>query len=355
MPQVLAGNGEVSADPARLQDFVQASRTQDMFLHEELSRLRSAWTRFTSTCSWVPVDNGTFIAGFEQHLNENHADSNWIDEIASEFSSIAEGTCKWLDDKFNITPHDSMPTGWAWGTWGVGNTVTALGMGEVLREQKLTRRAPRVGWLPKWIRNIGKRFPSTQNFLSRVTDFHVWDTKKHGQFAKITTIPTSKRGQFFYNLGQNRVPKPFKAEAVTKWGKFGSALSIVGGVVTGGVAGYDQWQQDSNDSNMRTADKAGRAGFVGLTVGASAMGGAALGATLGSAIPGVGTVVGGIAGGIIGGVAGSAVGQKIGDTFKGVVGRGTQQLADTTRDVGKGIADAGKAVGDFFNGVFGER
>lgn len=51
------------------------------------------------------------------------------------------------------------------------------------------------------------------------------------------------------------------------------------------------------------------------------------------------------------GVAGSSIGQKIGDVAKGLGGKLTQKAADTAWDVGKGISDGAKVVGEFFGGV----
>lgn len=144
-----------------------------------------------------------------------------------------------------------------------------------LREQRLTRPAPRQGWAPKWIHTLGKRYPTTQNFISRVPDFHAWDSKTHGQNMKLQHIPTSLRGKFFYDLGQNRVPKLLKADAVTRWGKVGKGLSVVGAAISGSVVGHKQWEQDSLDPTMRTVEKVGRTTTVGLAFSGGPWGGAA--------------------------------------------------------------------------------
>lgn len=110
------------------------------------------------------------------------------------------------------------------------------------------------------------------------------------------------------------------AGAVSKAGKFGSALGKTGkvlGVV--GVAadalssGIDVYQA-AKDKDYREAAQETGGGIGSIAGGAGgAWGGAAAGAAIGSIFPGVGTAIGGGIGALIGGIGGSFLGDKAGE------------------------------------------
>jgi uncharacterized protein YukE len=123
-------------------------------------------------------------------------------------------------------------------------------------------------------------------------------------------------------------------ESLGKWG------NRAGGVVTGALSGWEQWQADSDNPALDTSERVGRAATKGAATGLGAWGGAVAGGEIGGAIgtficPGAGTVVGGAIGGIVGGIAGSELGGMAGD-----------YLMDTGADVAQGVADVGSAIGD---------
>lgn len=255
-------------------------------------------------------------------------------------------TLEWLDEQLVVTPPEQLPRGWDWGVWGGTHFLTAAGWAVSFAEHRLTRPAPRVGWLPKWLGNAGKLFPILQRPITAITGFNAWGAKNWGQFASRASMPTSFVGQFFVNMGQNRVPRPFAAGAAGAWGVAGKVLGPLGGVVSGAVAAYDQWQNDADNEELGDVERVTRTAVVGGTVAAGAIGGAMLGAAIGSAVPGVGTVVGGLIGGVIGGVAGSSLGAAVGDVLKEPFGKAAQWVADAAGDIGE-------SIGDFVGGLFG--
>lgn len=358
-------SGQVSAQPERLRTFVQHSYILDLQLAQEQDQLRSAWRNFTGSCSWVPIGNSSCIAGFENLLQENQADITWLTDIADQFLAITGATWNWLDEKLLLTPPGTLPNGWDQTLWGASAGITYMADPvQRARMQRLTRPVnTQVGWLPKPLQKLGKRFPATQKVISWATDYRNWNAQNTGHFAKPHQRPSSFRGKVFQNLTQIRTPIKNKAKdttkAVQRWGNVGRVLGPASAGVTGIFSGYEQWQQDSRDPNMRTAEKVGRTvavgGAVAGTTAAGAWSGAALGAAIGSAIaPGAGTVIGGFVGGVIGGVAGTGVGQKIGEVAKDFGGNFVQGAANTVDAASKGIANGAKAVGDFFGGVFGK-
>lgn len=346
------GGGPVAADPVRLRSFVASARSQDQVLHGEDARLRGAWASFTGSCAWARIGNASAISSFSQLLSENEADATWLEGVAAGFERAAQGTWKWLDGLLGITPDSSLPPGLSWGAWAGGHLLTAGGVTIDIWLQKLTRSAPRAGWIPKSLRFVGSKLPFTRGPISWMTGFTSWNATNMGRFAPKASIPTYPVHKFFYNLGQNRVPRPFQASAAGKLGAAGRIMGPLGGLLSGGTAAYSQWQEDAQDSNMRTAERVGRTAAVGVSVGAGAIGGAALGATIGSAVPLVGTVVGGLVGGLIGGFAGTAAGQWLGDQIKDIAGKATQGIADAASEIGSGLAAGAQTVGKFFGGLF---
>lgn len=101
-------------------------------------------------------------------------------------------------------------------------------------------------------------------------------------------------------------------------GHVGNALTIYSGAADAWEGMSDQWERDSYDPTLSTAERITRAAAVGVgeaaAPAAGALGGAALGATIGSVVPGVGTLVGGVIGGVLGGLFGGAAGTAIRDS-----------------------------------------
>jgi hypothetical protein len=81
-----------------------------------------------------------------------------------------------------------------------------------------------------------------------------------------------------------------------KYGKAGKAIPFVGGAISVGSAGWDQWRDDASNPNLTTTDRVGRSVGVGTYVGGAAI----AGATVGSIVPVGGTAVGLVVGAGVG-------------------------------------------------------
>lgn len=152
-------------------------------------------------------------------------------------------------------------------------------------------------------------------------------------------------------------PMPGDEVPYKTWDTTGKLATKAGSVLAGGLAGYEQWQEDSNDPTLSTSERVGRATTVGASTGLGAYGGAVLGteigASIGSVFPGPGTAIGAVAGGLIGGVAGSEFGGWVGDRTKDAVGDlvdgGTKVVSgaiDKAGDIADDVGDAASDVGD---------
>ncbi|WGM21403.1 alpha/beta hydrolase [Paenarthrobacter sp. OM7] len=87
-----AGGATSSADPGKLREFVAQSRASSNILDAELGRVRSAWSGFTASCSWVNMGIVTVVSGFEQLLMQNAADAAWLEQIAAAFETAGSGS-----------------------------------------------------------------------------------------------------------------------------------------------------------------------------------------------------------------------------------------------------------------------
>jgi hypothetical protein len=121
-------------------------------------------------------------------------------------------------------------------------------------------------------------------------------------------------------------------------------------VLTGLLAGADQYMEDSSDPDLTQTDKVGRAVGVGTATATGAVVGAEIGGTVGSIIPGAGTVVGGGVGAFVGGAAGAASVTVIPGIKSGAAWLG-QQTANGVVDLGKGAAHAVSSGWDDTAGV----
>lgn len=86
-----SGAGSTSADPGKLRGFASVSRTATNTLNSRFSSVKNAWSGFTASCSWVNIENQSFLAGFEQLLAANAADADWIDQVATAFETAGSG------------------------------------------------------------------------------------------------------------------------------------------------------------------------------------------------------------------------------------------------------------------------
>jgi len=83
--------GTISASPERLRAFARRSRAMNDVLRSELTRVNSAWLRFTANCSWVPLGTASFVTGFRRYLLENQTDESWMTSLADAFEQAGSG------------------------------------------------------------------------------------------------------------------------------------------------------------------------------------------------------------------------------------------------------------------------
>ncbi|TQM65899.1 alpha/beta hydrolase family protein [Klugiella xanthotipulae] len=61
-------------------------------MEDHVTRVKNAWSAFTSSCSWVPLGSITFLGGWEQLLTENQGDATWIEQVAAAFTAAGGGS-----------------------------------------------------------------------------------------------------------------------------------------------------------------------------------------------------------------------------------------------------------------------
>jgi hypothetical protein len=86
-------------------------------------------------------------------------------------------------------------------------------------------------------------------------------------------------------------------------GALGSFGAIGGGLLSAGISGYDEYNEQM-DKGKSKGEAVGRAALKGAGAGAGAWAGAAAGAAIGSVVPVVGTLIGGLIGGALGAYGG---------------------------------------------------
>ena len=125
-----------------------------------------------------------------------------------------------------------------------------------------------------------------------------------------------------------------QSAARSRWALVGKWSGPIGGLAVGGSAGLEQYNEDSNRTDLNNGQKVARTTSNALASGGEAVAGAWAGAEAGA---GAGTAVGagigafffvagavpsaafgGAVGGIGGGIGGSAIGGKIGDGIAGL-------------------------------------
>lgn len=241
-------------------------------------------------------------------------------------------------DAFGVTPSDDVHPALAWSLWGVNHAVTGVSTYATIAQHRAGRFAPRQNWMPRMGQWSSKTGPGA-GIVKRVFGWDARAVTHGGRYVKASLPGSTVLGRMAARSHPgNYQAKPHQAGRYALWGRVGRVAGPVGAIISGIGSGADQWSQDQqNHPEMRTAERVGRTGAVGVTVGGGALAGAALGASIGSVVPGVGTVIGGIAGGIIGGVAGSEAGKWLGDKIKEPIGKATQAVTDAVADGGKKV------------------
>lgn len=154
----------------------------------------------------------------------------------------------------------------------------------------------------------------------------------------------------------NITSSTFNSTARTIAGRIGGA-GIVGGIVSGGFAAYDQigaYRRGEVTASQAVGTVTGEAA-VGVGAG---LAGAAAGAAIGSIIPGAGTVVGGVIGFGVGMAAGYFADKGLrGLGVNTMIAQGVTNLIDggsqVVNSVGDAVSSATNAVGDFADDVGG--
>lgn len=131
----------------------------------------------------------------------------------------------------------------------------------------------------------------------------------------------------------NWVPKAGEVANYGKWMKGAKVAGVVGTVISGGIAAFDSWQQDTaQHPGMSNTEKGGRAATVGLSTAGGAAAGAWAGAQAGAMIGAfggpVGAAAGALIGGAVGGFLGSQAGEALGNALKEPVGKLTESIGN---------------------------
>ena len=106
-------------------------------------------------------------------------------------------------------------------------------------------------------------------------------------------------------------------------------LKGVGGVTTvlsGALAGWEQYKKDSANPSMGEGEKIARAGTQAVTQGVGGYAGGWAGAQVGMTIGAVGGPIGIAAGGIIGAAIGGMAGSKLGESVGNAINKGWHKL-----------------------------
>ena len=86
------GGGSVSSAAVHdLRGFVSTAEKCNRIVEDELDTLRTAWTNFRSSCSWVIVETFTLIKAIEEYLEHGQLDARWMGLIADAFEVAGTG------------------------------------------------------------------------------------------------------------------------------------------------------------------------------------------------------------------------------------------------------------------------
>ncbi|MBE7195265.1 MAG: hypothetical protein INR66_22655 [Gordonia polyisoprenivorans] len=102
--------GRSGADPARLQRFTATARALNATAEQDMTRLRNAWSAFTSRCGWVPIEAASLPGGFGEYVAENAEDAAWIERIAAAFAA-AGGSDTLANAALDMAGTSALPAG----------------------------------------------------------------------------------------------------------------------------------------------------------------------------------------------------------------------------------------------------
>lgn len=195
-----------------------------------------------------------------------------------------------------------------------------LPSGDVGDVSKVTGWASRLSTGASWaaVRSIAVFQPRYAKWHPRAGAFmSVADRSKMGPLA---TLWAKTKARNWVNRPYTRGTTAWKVQQAAN--KAAPALKWAGrasAVLSGALAGWDQYKKDSSNPSMGEGEKVARAGTQAVTQGAVGWGGAwagaQAGAMLGSFGGPIGIAAGSIIGGAAGGMAGSKFGKKMGDVI----------------------------------------
>lgn len=190
-------------------------------------------------------------------------------------------------------------------------------MGDV---SKVTGWASRLSTGASWaaVRSIAVFQPRYPKWHPRAGAFmSVADRSKMGPLA---TLWAKTKARNWVNRPYTRGTTAWKVQQAAN--KAAPALKWAGrasAVLSGALAGWDQYKKDSSNPSMGEGEKIARAGTQAVTQGVSGWGGAWMGAQAGAMLGSfggpIGIAAGSIIGGAFGGIASTAAGKKAGDFF----------------------------------------
>lgn len=332
--------------------------------------LQSAWSGFTSQCSWAQISGTPISVPVEDYLAENGLDSQWMSDVSSSFRKAGSGTI--VTDKITTDLSDLVT-----GAWELGRDATGFVLDKLYHKYfdfsggafhaaatglnlyklpkmlyttarvSISRYAPRgekgrfvkidpfkkwtywdvssymknsKNWiLPGWARRFRdtKFISGLRSYTSKVSsvvskattavsDF-AWNSKIGTTVSKMST----KVSEFVVSSSKLTKAAGFLGK-VTKF--CGGKLGVIGAGFSF-INGYnDQAEKDKNRKDLTEGWKTARAVGNGVAQAGSSVGGAWAGAEIGAALGSLagpaGTVVGGIVGGLVGGIAASSLAKK---------------------------------------------
>ena len=195
-----------------------------------------------------------------------------------------------------------------------------LPSGDVGDVSKITGWASRLSTGASWaaVRSIAVFQPRYPKWHPRAGAFmSVADRSKMGPLA---TLWAKTKARNWVNRPYTRGTTAWKVQQAAN--KAAPALKWAGrasAVLSGALAGWDQYKKDSSNPSMGEGEKIARAGTQAVTQGVSGWGGAWMGAQAGAMLGSfggpIGIAAGSIIGGAFGGIASTAAGKKAGDFF----------------------------------------
>ncbi|WP_205881367.1 hypothetical protein [Leucobacter viscericola] len=297
--------GSSSANPNRLRSFVTSSNGLNTSLENQLTSVKSAWTRFTSSCGWVNFGSATFLAGFEKLLAENRADALLVEKVAAAFE-LAGG------DQSLLSPNQ------------LQSTLTDATIGTSV--ELMVRYRTGLIVPGENAERLAKLFEAQDKFWPKeLVKGKIYSVSPSGLLIPEGSLPAPPvpPGKLDHPKGwstQKWLTPSSTIGTPPQWAKWGGrGLGVAGTGITlwstysssynSTLTKYPTWDE-SQRQQRALEDTAFVGGHSALGAAGGAWAGASIGAAIGSIFPGPGTLIGGIIGGVIGGIAGGMAGNN---------------------------------------------